>query len=75
MTSRRDFLKLAALFSTAGSLPLLQACGRRAEQQPDAPLTIGYLPITDATPLLVAHARGLFAEQGIQVWQRVWQEP
>lgn len=67
MTSRRDFLKLAALFSTVGSLPLLQACGRRAEQQPDAPLTIGYLPITDATPLLVAHARGLFAEQGIQV--------
>ncbi|MDO4694873.1 MAG: ABC transporter substrate-binding protein [Eikenella sp.] len=67
MTSRRDFLKLAALFSTAGSLPLLQACGRRADRQPDAPLTIGYLPITDATPLLVAHARGLFAEQGVQV--------
>ncbi len=66
MTSRRDFLKLAALFSTAGSLPLLQACGQRAAQNPDAPLTIGYLPITDATPLLVAHAQGLFAKHGVE---------
>ncbi len=54
MPSRREFLKLAALFTAAGSLPLLQACGQRAAQNPDAPLKIGYLPITDATPLLVA---------------------
>ena len=65
MTSRRDFLKLAALFSAAGSLPLLQACGQRAAQDPDAPLKIGYLPITDATPLLVAHAQGLFEKHGV----------
>ncbi len=37
MPSRREFLKLAALFTAAGSLPLLQACGQRAEQNPDAP--------------------------------------
>ena len=65
MPSRREFLKLAALFTAAGSLPLLQACGQRAEQNPDAPLKIGYLPITDATPLLVAHAQGLFAKHGV----------
>lgn len=67
MTSRRDFLKLAALFSTAGSLPLLQACGQRQAAEADAPLRIGYLPITDATPLLVAHAEGLFAKNGVEV--------
>ena len=57
---RRDFLQLASLFTAAGSLPLLQACGQRQAQQPDAPLRIGYLPITDATPLLVAHSQKLF---------------
>lgn len=30
----------------------------------NAPLRIGYLPITDAAPLLVGHARGLFAQEG-----------
>ncbi len=67
MRSRRDFLKLAALFSAAGALPLLQACGRQAAQNPAAPLRIGYLPITDATPLLVAHGQGLFAKHGVEV--------
>ena len=67
MPSRREFLKLAALFTAAGSLPLLQACGQRAEQNPDAPLKIGYLPITDATPLLVAHSRKLFEAEGVVV--------
>ncbi|MCP2040224.1 NitT/TauT family transport system substrate-binding protein [Neisseria sp. HSC-16F19] len=63
---RREFLKLATLFTAAGALPLLQACGQRqSAQAADAPLRIGYLPITDATPLLVAHARGLFAQHGV----------
>nr|WP_245563176.1 ABC transporter substrate-binding protein [Tepidiphilus margaritifer] len=30
------------------------------------PVRIGYLPITDAAPLLLAHAQGLFAAQGLQ---------
>ncbi|MGH2383035.1 MAG: ABC transporter substrate-binding protein, partial [Candidatus Limnocylindria bacterium] len=29
-------------------------------------LRIGYLPITDAAPLLLAHARGIYAELGLQ---------
>lgn len=63
-TSRREMLKLAALFS-ATALPFsaaLQGCAAKEQ-----PLTIGYLPITDATPLLVAHDQGFFEEQGINV--------
>ncbi|MEE1654541.1 MULTISPECIES: ABC transporter substrate-binding protein [Brachymonas] len=67
MVSRRDLLKLASLFTAAGSLPLLQACQQRQASQPNAPLRIGYLPITDATPLLVAHSQGLFQAEGLKV--------
>ena len=64
---RRQFLKLSALFTVAGSLPLLTQARLARAAEPDAPLRIGYLPITDATPLLVAHNNGLFQNQGIQV--------
>ncbi|KTT67327.1 ABC transporter substrate-binding protein [Pseudomonas oryzihabitans] len=64
--SRREFLKLAALFSAAGAFPLLRSLEARAAAEPDAPVRIGYLPITDATPLLVAHARGLFDAEGVK---------
>ena len=64
---RRQFLKLSALFTAAGALPLLQTYNRAAAAEPDARLRIGYLPITDATPLLVAHHNGLFQEQGLEV--------
>jgi NitT/TauT family transport system substrate-binding protein len=40
-----------------------------AQQGPkgdDQPVKIGYLPITDATPLLVAHGRKLFEAEGLQ---------
>lgn len=63
--SRRDALKLSALFTAAGALPLLKANEARA-QEADAPVRIGYLPITDATPLLIAHARGLFEAEGVK---------
>jgi NitT/TauT family transport system substrate-binding protein len=62
--SRRDLVKLSALFTAAGALPLLRAYEARA-QEPDAPVRIGYLPITDATPLLVAHGKGFFEAEGI----------
>lgn len=62
--SKREFLKLAALFSS-GALPLLSQ--NAYADNGDKPLTIGYLPITDATPLLVAHDQGFFQEQGIEV--------
>ena len=64
--SRREWLKLASMMSVAGAAPLLTAAAARAAAEPDAPLRIGYLPITDATPLLVAHANGYFEQAGIQ---------
>jgi NitT/TauT family transport system substrate-binding protein len=63
--SRRDIMKLSALLTASGALPLLNAYQARA-QEPDAPVRIGYLPITDATPLLVAHANGYFEAEGIK---------
>ena len=62
---RREWMQLASLFTAAGSLPLLQVCSERQARQPDAPLRIGYLPITDATPLLVAHSQRLFEAEGV----------
>src|SRR5690606_5464765 len=64
---RRQFLKLSSLFTAMGALPLLQMSQAARAAEPDAPLRIGYLPITDATPLLVAHHNNLFQEQGLQV--------
>ncbi len=58
-------MKLSALFTAAGSLPFLRAYEARA-QAADAPVRIGYLPIADATPLLVAHANGLFEAEEIK---------
>lgn len=60
--SRRDFLRLSALLSGAVALPQL---ARAAD--PDEPVRIGYLPITDASPLLVAHANKLFEQEGLKV--------
>lgn len=72
---RRDFLKLMAgsgLVLATGS-SFLAACGG-GETSTDTTaatgtesfgdLRVGYLPITDASPLLVAHASGLLADQG-----------
>lgn len=62
---RRDLLKLSALFTAAGALAPLQSL--YAQTDKNAPVKIGYLPITDATPLLVAHANGLFEAEGLEV--------
>ncbi len=60
--ARRDLLKLAALLSASAALPLMR---QRPAFAADAPVRIGYLPITDATPLLVAHAKGFFEAEGV----------
>ena len=67
--TRRDFLRMSALSTAAGAAPLLFAGDAMARQAPkgdDQPVKIGYLPITDATPLLVAHGRKLFEAEGLQ---------
>jgi NitT/TauT family transport system substrate-binding protein len=77
---RRHFLRLVAGTGliAAGGPTLLAACGNSSNQAgttaATAPtgtgpaslgsLKIGYLPITDASPLLVAHATGALADQG-----------
>jgi NitT/TauT family transport system substrate-binding protein len=63
--SRRDLMKLSAILTAGGAMPLLRAYEARAQEK-DAPVRIGYLPITDATPLLVAHAKGYFEAEGLQ---------
>lgn len=66
-TTRRDMLKLASLFTVAGAAPLLSAANAYAQSHPDQPVKIGYLPITDAAPLLIAHHNGYFQEAGVKV--------
>jgi NitT/TauT family transport system substrate-binding protein len=65
--SRRDWLRLSMLTGAAAS-PLLRAGEARAQafKGDDQPVRIGYLPITDATPLLIAHARKLFEAEGLK---------
>jgi NitT/TauT family transport system substrate-binding protein len=66
--NRRDFLRLSALATAGAAAPLLFAGEARAQafKGEDQPVKIGYLPITDATPLLVAHGRKLFEAQGLK---------
>ena len=67
--TRRDFLRMSALTSAAAASPLLFAGDAMAQnfKGDDQPVKIGYLPITDAAPLLVAHGRKLFEQQGLKV--------
>jgi len=67
--NRRDFLLNTLLMTGMAGLPApLWAKKNLLEmnEQPPA-LKIGYLPIADATALLVADAHGYFAEQGLEV--------
>lgn len=66
--TRRDILRLGLLTGAAALSPLLAAGDARAASFPgeDQAVRIGYLPITDATPLLVAHARKLYEEEGLR---------
>ena len=64
--SRRDIVKLSALLTASGAMPFLNMRKARA-QSDDEPVRVGYLPITDATPLLVAHGKGFFEAEGLKV--------
>jgi NitT/TauT family transport system substrate-binding protein len=65
--SRREMLKLASLFTATGAAPLLSAFNAQAQPAASGPVRIGYLPITDAAPLLVAHNNGFFKDAGVDV--------
>ena len=64
--SRRDILRLSALLTASGALPFLNIAKAKA-QNTDEPVKVGYLPITDATALLVAHGKGFFEAEGLKV--------
>lgn len=76
--SRRDFLRFTTVagLGVAAGPSLLAACGALGRPGEAAgstpgpsgrPIRIGYVPITDAAPLLIAHARGLYADEGLSV--------
>ncbi len=67
LNNRREWLKLSAMLTAGGALPLLQSFNARASTDANAPVRIGYLPITDATPLLVAHHNKTYEAQGLAV--------
>jgi len=78
--SRRDFIQLTAVLSAVALLPnkivRTAAAGNIGNNQALHPLRIGYLPITDASPFLVARAKKFYAEEGLDVEQpklfRAW---
>ncbi|GHV04373.1 hypothetical protein AGMMS50229_05610 [Campylobacterota bacterium] len=62
--SRREFIKLSALLTGAVVVP--QAANAVGEKAADERVKIGYLPITDGSPLLIAHANKLFEAEGLE---------
>jgi NitT/TauT family transport system substrate-binding protein len=73
--NRRDFLRVAGFtgLAVAGGSSFLAACGGGSSSSDTTAataaaslgsLSIGYLPITDASPLLIAHANGALVNEG-----------
>jgi NitT/TauT family transport system substrate-binding protein len=60
--TRREFIRLSALLTGAAVVPRVAFAGEKAVDQP---VRIGYLPITDSAPLLIAHANKLFEAEGL----------
>lgn len=69
--SRRNFLVFGALTAGAigfGGYAILNRDGQPVDARWDSSLgslKIGYMPITDAAPLLYAHGAGIFEENGV----------
>jgi len=66
--SRRSLLKAGAIAAGSLAAPTFYS---PAVAQSRRTLRIGYLPITDATPLLIAHANGFFKDEGINSEQPI----
>lgn len=63
--SRREMLDFFAAGGMATLMSGLPGAGYAAPPE-DGVVRIGYLPITDATALLVAHAMGYFEDEGVE---------
>ncbi len=65
--TRRQTLDMMAKGGLFASLSAMMAgLPQQAYAQDDEVVRIGYLPITDATALLVAHAKGYFEDEGLE---------
>jgi NitT/TauT family transport system substrate-binding protein len=65
--SRRDFLlDMLAMGGMAAGMTLSGMSMAGVKPPEDEVVRIGYLPITDATALLVAHGMGFFEEEGLK---------
>jgi NitT/TauT family transport system substrate-binding protein len=65
LVSRRQTLDMLAAGGLAALGTWLGGFGSAAHAADDEVVRIGYLPITDATALLVAHGKGFFADEGL----------
>jgi len=65
LMDRRQFIKNALI--TSAGVGAVGTGSFSIKAADDEDVRIGYLPITDATPLLIAHARGFFKEEGLKV--------
>jgi NitT/TauT family transport system substrate-binding protein len=63
--TRRTLLKAGALAAFTGAAALAAARKGWAEKKFDPVVRVGYLPITDAAALLVAHEKGFFKKEGL----------
>jgi NitT/TauT family transport system substrate-binding protein len=64
--SRREFVRMSTRLGllAAATAALGSSCRTKVQ---DPVLKIGYLPITDATALLIGHAQGFFEQEGLVV--------
>ncbi|RED25825.1 NitT/TauT family transport system substrate-binding protein [Rhodopseudomonas thermotolerans] len=64
--TRRQTLDMLAAGGLAALGTMLGGFGQSARAADDEVVRIGYLPITDATALLVAHGLGYFKDEGLE---------
>lgn len=67
--SRRNFLKLAGIAGGAMASGMgLTRSTRAADIKPEKPdLTLGFIPLTDCAPLVIASEKGFFKKYGLNV--------
>ncbi|MGE0681009.1 MAG: ABC transporter substrate-binding protein [Candidatus Binatia bacterium] len=66
--SRRQFLKASGMAAVLANLPIGWTGRVFAADAPEKPkLTIGIIPLTDCAQIVVAHEKGFFKEEGLDV--------
>ena len=61
--NRREMLEMGGLAALGSAMPSVTFA--KEDKNWDPTVRIGYIPITDAAALLIAHELGLFKKQGI----------